>query len=73
MQTDAMHSSDEGDDILSETPSPGGVAASDSQNTQPSSKALLSKEDLERHFAYGLKEAAQRLGVCNTTLKRACR
>lgn len=36
-------------------------------------KALLTREDLDRHFGYGLKEAARRLGVCKTTLKRACR
>ena len=39
----------------------------------PANKALLSREDLDRHFGYGLKEAARRLGVCKTTLKRACR
>lgn len=39
----------------------------------PANKALLSREDLDRHFGYGLKEAAVRLGVCKTTLKRACR
>ena len=39
----------------------------------PASRALLSREDLDRHFGYGLKEAARRLGVCKTTLKRACR
>ena len=38
-----------------------------------SSRAALTKEDLEKHFGYGLSEAARRLGVCNTTLKRACR
>lgn len=37
------------------------------------SKASLTREDVEKHFGYGLKEAASRLGVCNTTLKRACR
>lgn len=36
-------------------------------------KFALTREDLEKHFGYGLKDAARRLGVCNTTLKRACR
>jgi hypothetical protein len=33
----------------------------------------LTREELEAQFGYGLKEAAARLGVCSTTLKRACR
>ena len=41
--------------------------------SQGQSKAALTRQDLEKHFGYGLKEAAVRLGVCNTTLKRACR
>lgn len=28
---------------------------------------------LQPHFGYGLKEAASRLGICPTTLKRTCR
>ena len=39
----------------------------------PANKALLTREDLDRHFGYDLNEAAHRLGVCKTTLKRACR
>ena len=30
-------------------------------------------QDLQNQFGYGLKEAAARLGICPTTLKRACR
>lgn len=33
----------------------------------------LTMEDLQQHFNVGLKEAASRLGICPTTLKRACR
>ena len=33
----------------------------------------LRLEDLQSQFGVGLKEAAQRLGICATTLKRACR
>lgn len=33
----------------------------------------LSFEDLKRHMNVGLKEAAGQLGICPTTLKRACR
>nr|BBA57679.1 nitrate assimilation regulatory protein [Parachlorella kessleri] len=33
----------------------------------------LSLEDLQSQFGVGLKEAAARLGICPTTLKRACR
>ncbi|GAB4817190.1 hypothetical protein N2152v2_004236 [Parachlorella kessleri] len=33
----------------------------------------LTLEDLQPHFGYGLKEAASRLGICPTTLKRTCR
>ena len=36
-------------------------------------RALVSKADLERHFRYSLAEAAAQLGVCKTTVKRACR
>ena len=36
-------------------------------------KSLLTKLDLESHFSYSLSEAAKRLGVSNTTVKRACR
>lgn len=32
-----------------------------------------SMEDLQQHFNVGLKEAAAKLGICPTTLKRACR
>ena len=39
----------------------------------PANKALLSCEDLDRHFCYGLKEASKMLAVSRTTLKRACR
>ena len=33
----------------------------------------LTYRDLEAHFGHGLKDAARRLGICPTTLKRACR
>lgn len=33
----------------------------------------LSYQDLEAHFTHGLKDAANHLGICPTTLKRACR
>lgn len=33
----------------------------------------LRLEDLQSQFGVGLKEAANRLGICATTLKRACR
>ncbi|CAD7701118.1 unnamed protein product [Ostreobium quekettii] len=33
----------------------------------------LTFEDLKRHMNVGLKEAAAQLGICPTTLKRACR
>lgn len=33
----------------------------------------LGLEDLQQQFGVGLKEAASQLGVCPTTLKRACR
>lgn len=33
----------------------------------------LRLEQLQSHFGVGLKEAASRLGICATTLKRACR
>ena len=45
---------------------------SSSDNFQPA-RALLSKADLEEHFGYNLAEAAAQLGVCKTTIKRACR
>eukprot|EP00210_Caulerpa_lentillifera_P000873 g844.t1 len=33
----------------------------------------LTYDDLQKHFKLGLKEAAAKLGICPTTLKRACR
>lgn len=33
----------------------------------------LTFEDLQAQFGLGLKEAAANLGICATTLKRACR
>ncbi len=33
----------------------------------------LTLADLQSQFGVGLKEAAARLGICPTTLKRACR
>lgn len=35
--------------------------------------ADLTLRDLQNHFGLGLKEAASALGICTTTLKRACR
>lgn len=40
--------------------------------SQPA-RALVSRKDLEEHFGYSLAEAAAQLGVCKTTIKRACR
>lgn len=52
-------------------------AASRSNATEPLVYGLpgrgLTIEDLQQNFGYGLKTAAMRLGVCATTLKRACR
>ena len=45
----------------------------DAGSNSQSARALVSREDLERHFGYSLAEAAARLGVCKTTIKRACR
>ena len=36
-------------------------------------KKTLTREVLEAHFGGTLAEAAAALGVCSTTLKRACR
>ena len=33
----------------------------------------LTYQDLQKHFGVGLKQAAATLGICPTTLKRACR
>lgn len=33
----------------------------------------LTYDDLQKHFHLGLKDAAGKLGICSTTLKRACR
>ena len=38
---------------------------------KPGKKLRL--EHLQAHFGVGLKEAANQLGICATTLKRACR
>lgn len=43
------------------------------KRVQMGSGKNLSFSDLKAHFGYGLKEAAARLGICPTTLKRACR
>lgn len=36
-------------------------------------KKVVPLEVLQQHFMYPIKEAAQRLGMCITTLKRCCR
>lgn len=65
-------SEDDGNNPLARTMAQ--VADSDWEpRDHPANRALLSREDLDRHFGYGLEEAARRLGVCKTTLKRACR
>ena len=68
------------DDRNEEESRPGGpTSMAEDEQWEPKSstggqnKAGLTKEDLEKHFGLGLKEAALQLGVCNTTLKRACR
>jgi hypothetical protein len=33
----------------------------------------LRLEDLQSHFGLRLKQAAEKMGVCSSTLKRACR
>lgn len=57
-----------------------GTNSKDSKDSKDSIKALNTKagasltfEDLQSHFGVGLKEAAAALGICVTTLKRACR
>ena len=64
---------DSEDDGNSPNEQPAGQDCDWEPREHPTNKALLSREDLDRHFGYGLKEAARRLGVCKTTLKRACR
>ena len=72
-----MESDDERNEEESRPGGPTGMAEDEQWEPKSSSggqnKAGLTKDDLERHFGIGLKEAAIQLGVCNTTLKRACR
>lgn len=42
-------------------------------NSSVASPKDVTVEDVRKQFQYGLKEAAMRLGVCTTTLKRICR
>ncbi|CAG9466545.1 unnamed protein product [Pedinophyceae sp. YPF-701] len=59
------------------TPQPEAVSADqlrvDSLGRRQGTGRKLTLADLEAHFHLGLKEAAADLGVCPTTLKRACR
>ena len=48
-----------------------GWAQGSGNSGKPGKKLRL--EDLQSQFGVGLKEAASRLGICATTLKRACR
>lgn len=70
-------SEDDGNSPIEQTADQAAAAqAADSEwepKEHPANRAILSREDLDRHFGYGLNEAARRLGVCKTTLKRACR
>lgn len=43
------------------------------RKTRMGSGKHLTFDQLKSQFGYGLKEAAGRLGICPTTLKRACR
>ena len=56
-------------------PQPGGFRQRGGKGTGNAGKPgkRLRLEDLQSQFGVGLKEAALRLGICATTLKRACR
>ena len=48
------------------------LTKSDGAHNQSAARSI-SLAQLQEHFVYNLKDAAERLGVCPTTLKRICR
>lgn len=66
-------STDGEDEEMPDTSPRGGAQGPNQSSDTPYGKSMLSKQDLENHFAFSLSEAARKLGVSNTTVKRACR
>ena len=79
-QSDSPVEGSEGDEDLlvpeqQGSPHKEGAAAEEDAPAEEAAygKSSLTKAVLEAHFIYSLSEAARRLGVSNTTVKRACR